>query len=117
MDSTLEPGTATRTHSPLPIAISEKEPVSSNTENHPKALEAGVAGNQEPDVIIVGWDGPDDVDNPKKYVRYAIYFVTPPDYICSAVGQRGRSGWSQQLFPLTHSSLPSLHLSCLPQLR
>ena len=91
MDSTLEPGTATRTHSPPPVAnsekqtIDEKEPITSkngiDTENHPKALEAGVAGTQEPDVIIVGWDGPDDVNNPKKYVRYTLSPATSPDYM------------------------------------
>ena len=94
MDSTLEPGTATRTHSPPLVAsserqkIDEKEPITSksgiDTENHPKALEAGVAGTQEPDVIVVGWDGPDDVDNPKKYVRYTLSPVTSPDcMLCS----------------------------------
>jgi hypothetical protein len=52
----------------------EKEPTSSedgapvsSVVDHPKALEAGVAGNEQPDdVLIVSWDGPDDVSNPKK---------------------------------------------------
>jgi hypothetical protein len=75
MTATLQSDSVLDQHSPpmTSTGTSEKEadeketfpPVNEGLD-HPSTLEAGMA--QQSDVIIVGWDGPDDTLNPKTFV-------------------------------------------------
>ena len=107
VNSTLAPGIVT---SPPPgkinktekQSIDEKQPASSGNDapvtngmdDHPKALEAGVAGVESSDVIIVTWDGPDDVLNPKKYVHHVLSLIFILLYFLA--GPRRKSGLRQR---------------------